>query len=219
MFSTDVTKNNDGTYTVVNGKADGDRNVYLVKDAKSIHGAHSTVVAKSVTDRSFLNDDGKAVVGAKIDLSDKKGADFLNNKIIGDKKLSVFGYADNAHGGQKYDFKTNGPNGETNGIKSIKPELQAAYQYRGGVVDEVQGLSDKSNVPTVASARDVGNIGAGYMAGSSGVPWIAFRYKADQLESKQVGHPAVEGQTTQLAEKLGYYLGSSFYNNFIREMK
>ncbi|MDB5091493.1 MAG: sugar-binding protein [Mucilaginibacter sp.] len=217
MFSTDVTKNKDGTYTVVNAKADGDKNVYLVKNANSKHDANSKVIARSVTDHSFLEDNGKAAVGAKIDLSDKSGANFLNNKIIGNKSLSILDYIHNAHGYQKYDFKTNGPNGETDGIKDVPLDQQEAYKYRGGVVDGVPGLSSNSDVPTVASARDIGNIGAGWMAGDWGISWNMFRDKADGLQRSQTGNPTeVEGQTTQKAERIGFDLGMKAWSKMIK---
>jgi hypothetical protein len=215
-LSTDVIKNTNGTYTVVGGKADGDKNVYLVNDAHSTHNANSQVIAKSVTDHSFLEDNGKAAVGATINLSDKSGANFLNNKIIGDKNLSILDYVHNAHGYQKYDFKTNGPNGETDGIKDIPVGQQEAYKYRGGVVDGVPGLSSNSDVPTVASARDIGNIGAGWMAGDWGISWNMFRDKADGLQRSQTGNPTeVEGQTTQKAERIGFDLGMKAWAKMI----
>jgi RHS repeat-associated protein len=98
MFSTDVILNSNGTYTVVGGKADGDKNVYLVKDAKSTHTSDSKVIAQSVTDHSFLEDNGQAAKGAIINLSDTRGANFLNKEIIGNKNLSILDYMHNAHG-------------------------------------------------------------------------------------------------------------------------
>jgi hypothetical protein len=72
----------------------------------------------------------------------------------------------------------------------------------------VPGLGLKGSVPTVASARDIGNIGAGWMAGDWGISWSMFRDKADGLQRSQTGNPKeVEGKTTQLAERIGFDLG------------
>jgi RHS repeat-associated protein len=196
MFSTDVTENKDGTYKVVGAKADGDKNVY-VQNAKGQRTGQ--VIGQTVTDHSFLSDNGKAVVGATINLSDKSGQNFLNN-LMGDKKLGLFSYMNNAKGGQKYDFKSTGPNGEVNWMKgNVAQGDQAAYTYRGGTVDGVPGLSGGDGLPTIASARDIGNIGAGFVAGSNGMSWSDARLGFDALQSKQQGQIAVEGQPTQMA--------------------
>lgn len=59
----------------------------------------------------------------------------------------------------------------------------------------------------MASARDVGNFGAGYIAGSNGLGWAEARLGFDALQSKQQGAFVTEGQTTQMAQKVGYNLG------------
>ncbi|HEX2847071.1 MAG TPA: RHS repeat-associated core domain-containing protein, partial [Chitinophagaceae bacterium] len=204
MFSTDVTKNDDGTYSVVSAKADGDKNIY-VQDSKGKRTGE--VIGKTLTDRSFLSNDGAPVKGAVINLSDKSGSDFLNKKIIGDKSLTLEKYISNAKGGEPLDFKTNGI--------ADRPKEQSAdqYMYRGMPVDDVKGLTDKSAVPTIASARDIGNIGAGYVAGSNGLTWAQARLGFDILESKQQGGIAVEGPTTQAAQKAGYNLGIQHYKS------
>jgi len=207
MISTDVTQNSDGTYNVVSAKADGDKNVYVDNTKGQRTGQ---VIGKTLTDHSFLADNGKAVTGATINLSDKSGANFLNNKIIGNKDLSLTGYMHNARGGQAYDFKTNGPNGQANWMKgNVAKSDQADYMYRGMPVNSVPGLGDNSGVPLIATARDIGNVGAGYVAGSNGLSWNDARMGFDALQSYQDGKPSTEGQTTQLAEKAGYNLGTS----------
>jgi RHS repeat-associated protein len=191
--STHVKKNKDGTYNVVSATADGDKNVYVQNS--------NEVIAKTVTDHSFLGDDGKVVKGATINLSDKSGTNFLNKNIIGAKKLTLLDYIKNAKGGEKYDFKTNGIAGIPKG------ESATQYQYRGMPVDGVKGLENGTGVPTIATARDIGNIGAGYVAADNGIPWGATRAAFDALQSKQEGKPAIEGATSQLAQKVGFNLG------------
>jgi RHS repeat-associated protein len=203
MFSTDVTKNDDGTYKVVAAKADGDKNVYL-QNAKGQRTGET--IGKTLTDNSFLGDDGKVVKGAIINLSDKSGDDFLNKKIIGNKSLTLFGYMKNGTGGKIFDFKTNG-------IKGIPANERTQYMYRGMSVDGVAGLSNNNGSPTIASARDIGNVGAGYVAGDNGFNWAQSRLGFDGLQSIQQGKIAVEGTTTQLAEKIGFDLGAKSYQS------
>jgi len=197
-FSTEVTENSDGTYKVVAAKADGDRKIYVVNDKGQRTGK---VIGKTVTDYSFMGDDGKVVQGATIDLKNKAGENFLNNRIIGDKKLGLIHYMKNATGGKTYDFKTNDMD------KRPKGQSRTQYMYRGMPVDGVPGLGDKSGVPTIATGRDIGNIGAGYVAGDNGISWGEARLAFDALESKQQGKFATEGMTTQSAEKTGWQMG------------
>lgn len=79
--------------------------------------------------------------------------------------------------------------------------------YKAGVVDGVAGLSGKGSLPRIASGRDIGNIGAGFMAGSNGISLNDARLGFDALQSYQQGTLATEGQKTQLSEKAGYNLG------------
>ncbi|MEO5979378.1 MAG: hypothetical protein ABIS36_19015 [Chryseolinea sp.] len=75
MFSTDVTKNEDGTYTVMDSKVDGDKNIY-VRDSEG--NRTGEVIGETLTEHTFINDDGSAASGAQIDLADNSGAEFLN---------------------------------------------------------------------------------------------------------------------------------------------
>jgi hypothetical protein len=170
------------------------------------------VIGRTVTDRSFMNDNNRAVVGATIDLSDRSGQRFLNN-LIGDKKLGLGSYMANATGGGRYDFKTTGPNGEANWMSgNVARDDQAAYTYRGGTVDGVAGISGGGELPTIASARDIGNIGAGFIAGHDGMSWSDARLGFDALQSKQEGRIATEGQTTQKAQRVGYAIGLNMFS-------
>lgn len=104
-----------------------------------------------LTEYSFHHDDGSAVVGAIINLNYKSGQNFFYNKI---KNIGLFDYMGNAQGGEPLDFKTNDmPNGLTQKEKGL-------YTYRG------MSFNDK-----VASARDIGNYSAGYVAGKYGQGW------------------------------------------------
>lgn len=65
----------------------------------------------------------------------------------------------------------------------------------------------KDGKKVYASARDVGNIGAGYVAALHSVSWVWARKAFDKLESKQKGGPSVETARTQNAQRLGWETG------------
>lgn len=62
-----------------------------------------------------------------------------------------------------------------------------------------------------ASARDVGNIAAGFVAAVNGVIWPLSRTCFDGLESIQKNRNVSEGISTQFAEALGYTIGIYVY--------
>jgi hypothetical protein len=203
MFSTEVVRQKDGTYNVVGGAADGDKNVYVVDNEKNLN--RTAILGQSVTDHSFLDDHGKAIIDAKINLTDNSGADFLNNDIIGDKSLTFLHYINNAKGGEDYDFKTNNI-----ANRSLRESI-TQYEYRGMAVNSVPGLNSNDGSTVIASARDIGNIGAGYIAGSNGLNWQQARLGFDALQSVQDKKLSLESPTSQLAEKVGFNLGVSAY--------
>ncbi|MBS1760084.1 MAG: hypothetical protein JST23_08185, partial [Bacteroidetes bacterium] len=200
--STDVTKNEDGTYKVVGGKADGDRNIYVVDANQKRTGE---VIGKSLTEYSFLSDNGSPVKGAIIDTHDNSGVNFLNDKII-KPDLSISEYAPNAYGGQEYDFKAIGIKDRPKGMTGDQ------YRYRGMLFEGVSGFGNQDGTSlTIASARDIGNTAAGYVAGKNGQPWAMTRIAFDALESVQQKRFATEGRPTQLAEKLGFNVGRNLF--------
>ncbi len=203
MFSTDVTKLDDGTYKVVGGKVDGDKNIYVVEGGKRT----GEVIGKSLTDNSFLNDKGDAVKGAIINPNDKSGADFLNKDIMGKDGPSLENYILNAKGGEKYDFKTNG-------MVERGDVTPAQHMYRGMSLEGVDGIgSQDGNITTYASARDIGNVAAGYIAGSNGISEPRTRFAFDLLESFQRGKISFEGHPTKQAQRAGYNLGFKRFEN------
>lgn len=119
--------------------------------------------------------------------------------------MTLVNYIKNATGGKEYDFKTNEIQDRPKG------ESVTQYEYRGMPVNGVAGLGDKSDVPIIATARDIGNVGAGYVAGDNGLTWAQARVGFDGLQSKQDGKFSLEGPTTQFAERAGYNLGIKNY--------
>ena len=149
--STLVIDQGDGKYKVIDGNLeDDDLNIYLNDIEGPIIG-----VTTSIT--SFYNSDkrkGEWAIGSIIDLNDPSGAEFLNT--LEADTPNIANYMWNARGNHKYDFKnTNGTEQKINNID----------QYRG------MQISAENGVPVITSARDIGNIAAGYMAGVNGISW------------------------------------------------
>ena len=197
----DVKQNKDGTYTLIGGETDDDRNVYLT------NGNERTIIGATLTNYSFFKDDGSPQIGAQIDLSDNTGQEFLNSVMaMPTNEILLLYYALNAWGGQKYDFKR----------KNAKDEEQKKdnlYHNRGMRV-AVDGIE------YIMSARDVGNFGAGYMAGQNGLPWKVARTAFDALQSIQDTKISTEGLPTVLAERAGFESGRrKLKNEFIQHTK
>ena len=142
--STIVEKNNNGTYTVIDGDAnDGDNGIYV----NDVNRGKGELIGYSATPESFFFSEEGQWLGT-IDPSDESGRNFLNNQIIGDNP-SVPEYIATAKGGEPLDFK------RTNGIDEVQFNTPEEF-YRGMPL-----LGEKSGKQIFGSARDVGNIGAG----------------------------------------------------------
>ena len=217
-LSTNVTKNEDGTYTVVGGNADdGDNSIYLVSNEVNKDGTRDFItdadgnnisIGESLTSHSFFFDDGSAVEGAIIDLNSTEGQDFVDGII--EENPSLAEYLPNAVGGQKYDHKVAGIENKGEGVT---PEQ---YKYRGS----------RASNGKIGSARDFGNGAAGIIAGRKGIPYFAARVAFDALEGMQkndgklfvptpglggsgdmISTSTLEGKPTRLAQRLGFDVG------------
>lgn len=194
-ISTDVEKNKNGTYSVVGGKLDGDLNIYVTEEGKRT----GEIVGKTITETSFYYSDGDEWLGT-INPKDGSGQRFLNDFKNSDTEITY--YMNNAKTNQRYDFKAT--NGKDTPLYSDKKD-----HYRGMPLGKT-----KDGVTIYSSARDVGNIAAGYIAGRYGIPWEIARKEFDKLESKQKGGVATEGISTQNAQRNGWISGyKDFYNN------
>lgn len=201
-----VKKGEDGTYEIVGGTANTDLNIYTVDSEGN---RTDNIVGQTMTQYSFFYDDGSIVEGAIINPNDQSGQNFINNEIIKENP-GLISYMANATGGEKYDFKTIGIE---NVPEDSKSQLQ--YKYRG------MPLVDENGNTVYASARDVGNYGAGYVAGKKGLDWKTARAGFDLLESVQNNRRTAEQMPTQKAQRLGYNAGSKQYplrkaNNWIK---
>jgi RHS repeat-associated protein len=196
--STDVRENRNGTNTVTGGQLNADRNIYVVDGNNKKTGE---VIGKSLTQYSFFGDNDQAVIGAVINPADNAGRNFMNNRIVG-SDIGVLDYSDNAKGGELLDFKTNGIDGRAAGMS------REQFMYRGV---PFEGVSDFGNqdgkTTTFASARDVGNVAAGYVMGKNGLTWGEARLGFDALQTYQQGKISTEGYPTISAETLGFKTG------------
>jgi len=191
--STFVSQNDNGTYSVTGGNLDNedDKGIYMMGE----DGAY-VQVGTSITSNSFFDVDGNAVVGAVIEPNSTEGQDFIDNEIVGavPKPLE---YMANAKGGEPLDIKTRNIENRPEGTTATQ------YMYRSSVA------SDGS----FGSARDFGNIGAGIIAGRNGMTWDEARTGFDGLQKIQErSFSAVEGQTTQKAQRIGYNIGVTIRN-------
>ena len=189
----EVTLNEENKYIVTGGVLNNDKNIYIIKDGKRT----GEILGKSLTKYSFFGSNNKVVFGAQIDMLDKSGQNFFDKDIV-KSKIDVIYYMANATGGQKYDFKTIG-------IKNRGNLNWTQYSYRG------MPFTDENGNKFIASARDIGNYSAGYMAGISGQSWEASRAAFDALESVQKGGFSTEAMVSQAAEKAGFDRGHKKY--------
>ena len=189
----EVTLDKENKYIVTGGALDDDKNIYIIEHGKRT----GNILGKSLTKYSFFGSNNKVVFGAQIDMLDKSGQNFFDKDIV-KSKIDVIYYMANATGGQKYDFKTIG-------IKNRGNLNWTQYSYRG------MPFIDENGNKIIASARDIGNYSAGYMAGISGQGWEASRAAFDALESVQKGGFSTEAMVSQAAEKAGFDRGHKKY--------
>jgi len=200
-----VEKVGEGKYRVVDGKADGDKGIYIV-DSNGKYNKNSDKIGESLTEYSFLTEGGDAVIGAVINAYDMSGIEFLNNEVINNSSLTQEEYMPNATGGKHYDFKARGR-------KELPVKDWDKHHYRGMLFQGVDNIPGNEKGTTVfASARDIGNVGAGYVAGSNGWNWSNTRTAFDALQKWQQKNPfAVEGKPSQYAQKIGHNAGYNIW--------
>lgn len=184
----------EGQYKVVGGNLnDKDRKIYVgtFNNDGNFVPTGSIGVTTSIT--SFYNSDteggGSWCIGSIIDMNDKSGDKFLSDIIYNNPPM-IDDYMMNARNNQPYDFKVT--NGTDRPIKGIDI-------YRGMPIG-VNGNGER----IITSARDIGNIAAGYIAGVNGITWEASRVAFDGYQGGK------EGKSTRNAEWYGWRMG---YNN------
>lgn len=205
--STWVMTNSDGTYRVVGGDLnDKDKNIYTysIKDSKLVRGESIGITTSMTSFYQSDKDNGKGkeqggwATGSIINPSDKSGDNFLGN-TFGNTPAMFDDYMVNANNGHKYDFKV------TNGTDKAIPGIDI---YRGMPVGK-----NADGQTIYSSARDVGNMAAGFVAGANGMTWEDSRMAFDAFQSyknvRRGGYPGIEGISTRNAEYYGWRIGAS----------
>jgi len=193
---THVVAQEDGTYKVVGGIINRDKNIYLVNAEGNYSNNADGIrisIGSTVTKWSFYNSDKKQwAVGSVIDLNDKSGNDFLMKA----SESSLLEYIDKARTNHEWDFKVTNGYGEPKGGIDI---------YRGMPVS-----SDEGNV-LIASARDIGNMAAGYLSGKNGISLISHRLVCDLyqmfIDVSKLQLPNIEGVSSRSAQRYGWGKG------------
>ena len=208
--STWVASNDDGTYTVIGGDInDGSLQIYEYKqDENGEYTIRGQSIGYSLSPFSFYNcDNGEWSVGSKINPYDNSGKKFLSIFFLQQESLTDY-VLDKGRTGQLYDFK----------------KTNAAYPIpNGSFKDPYRGMPIFGGV--YASARDIGNFAAGYIAGSYKLPYwltrIAFDayQNHDAIKNKQYGQLTPESLSSQIPQMVGWYVGriqGQFLNNYYR---
>ena len=179
------------------GGDDDDDDIYVGHFDKDKKFIREKSIGKSLTMNSFFGEDGKAIEGTIISQTDNTGIDFLNNEIIAGNP-TLFEYMKNARNGELFDFKNRGI--ESPDEMGMSTEQ---YHYRGMPLYEVQNI-DGSVTTVYGSARDVGNVAAGFVAGRKGLSWNAARFGFDAYQSWSSKKITRESQVTQRAQNVGW---------------
>ncbi|MCQ2209920.1 MAG: hypothetical protein MJZ34_06475 [Paludibacteraceae bacterium] len=196
-MSTKVADNGNGTYTVIGGSLeDKDRNIYVYsKDKEGKYTIKGKSIGFTLTITSFWDaDKNDWAKGTKIDPSDRSGIEFLDD-LTCNNIPTLTEYMTKGGNDQKYDFKW------TNGTNIADHDRD---KYRGMPIGE----NGKGEI-MFASARDVGNFGAGYIAGINGLDWKSSRVGFDTYQSYKSKELTIEGITTRNAEYKGWLTGQA----------
>ena len=195
-LETHVAMMDDGKYMIIGGVLNKDRNIYMYrKDSDGKYTIRGRSIGITTSTTSFYNaDKGGWAIGELIDPMDDSGQNFLDN-MFKNTPAMFDDYMVNAVNGGKYDFKVT--NGEEKNYENDK-------FYRGMPIGMT---ADGKQI--YSSARDIGNIAAGFVAGANGMSWTASRVAFDAYQSKTDRTFSVESASTRNAEYYGWRIGSN----------
>ena len=199
--STWVVLEPDGRYKVVGGDLnDNDLNVYVGTMQEDGTFIKESSIGMTPVITSFYDTDKEIwATDSYIDPNDMSGEIFFSN-ILRDPPPLFDDYMINAFGGHKYDFKT------TNGTANFISDKHG-YIYRG------MPFGHTTNGKRIyTSARDIGNMAAGYIAAINGMGWKDSRIAFDLYQG------SIEGMSTQKAEYLGWSIGYNRTSPFSRPL-
>ncbi len=203
-MSTWVVANPDGTYTVEGGDLDdNDLNIYVVAYDEEGNMTIGESIGRTTSITSFYNSDLDQnneekgwQVGAIINPSDMSGINFMSDLIQENPDLKS--YITHARTGHKYDFKV------TNGTDKVTTNSI----YRG------MPIGIESGEIIFTSARDIGNIMAGYVAGRKGLTWGMARLGFDTYQMwsniKRGDAPKRETRSSRNAQYWGWQRGKNY---------
>lgn len=192
----EVTIEGENTYVITGGEPNNDKNIYIMENGSRT----GKTLGKMLTTHSFFDDNGE-IVKAIINTTDMSGQNFFDDEIVR-SEIGLHEYMPNATGYKRYDFKTRGM--QKNGWSEKEKER---YKYRG------MPFKGEGGKIFYASARDIGNFSAGYIAGIKGFSWEFARSVFDALETIQNNHSFLnfkfyeEPQVSQRAQKIGHSIG------------
>ena len=200
--STYVKALKDGRYQIEGGNLeDGDLNIYVVTYNENNEIIIGESIGRTTSITSFYNTDKDSNVkygwqtNSIIDPNDQSGISFMSD--LSETNPTVSEYMEGAQNNGIYDFK------KTNGTEKAIDDIDI---YRGMPV----GI-DESGTTIYTSARDVGNIMAGYVAGNASIPWPFVRLACDMYQMysdiKSGVTPSIEGKSTRNAQRLGWQKG------------
>ncbi len=205
--STRVKQLDDGTYEVIGGDLyDNDFGIYVgyYGDDGSWIPTKDEPIGYTPTLYSFYNSDENSdhgwQTGTIINPNDTMGASFLSTIRAG---VTLTEYMDKARSGHQWDVKL------TNNTEKV---IEGIDIYRG------MPIGSKNGIPVYASARDVGNIAAGIVAGAHGMSWLTARLGFDLYQSWSVRYLSVEGFSTQYAQLYGWRIGHKQWLDVIGRM-
>ena len=202
----EVSQNGDGTYSVISGEVNDDKNIYIVTDGERT----GEVLGEMFSQYSFFDTEGN-VVHSNIDPADMSGDNFLAD--IQANPPSLLDYIspaekeDNKSGKNfgHYDFKSNGKSKSE--LQNMSQKERDAYYYRGMPIN----IGGKT---TYGTARDVGNYAAGYFAARKGLGILSTLLGFDAYQSWTSGRFEKEPPVSRIPQIRGYYHG--FIDNFTR---
>lgn len=201
--STRVKRLDNGTYEVIDGTLDDDYNIYVYnKDQEGNYTIQGESIGVSTSITSFYdsyanNGKGGWAVGSIIDPNNNNGNIFLER--LKDDDPSLISYMLNATKGGIYDFK--------------QQDLSEGIVYKDDKWYRGMPLSNADFVifdmdPIYTSAKDIGNMAAGYVAAKKGLSWKQARKGFDGLQKIQDKNlKSIEKASSRNAQYYGFIMG------------
>ena len=190
----EVSPNEDGTYLVVNGDLNRDKNIYILKNGER----SGEILGKMYSQYSFFDEDGN-VVKSVIDPNNQSGNNFLNDVYQNTPSIDEYikpieDYSINKSGRNygRYDFKSNGKTKTE--LEKMHSDKRDEYYYRGMPIT----IGGKT---TYGTARDIGNYAAGYIAGRKGLGIVPTLFGFDVYQG------SIEPPVSRIPQLRGHSVG------------